>query len=204
MSLTAESRSITLVTVFLRSLTSNLCVTFENVTNLFLAMKQAAVAAPSPLGLGSSAPTISLGKSISNCSVLANRYNEIFSWVEEYTGNVIGVSSAAVNFPGSGLAHSPKLNDSVVTSRNNQGKRWVERGPVDTLVMAFEHVLYNGIRVPKDVLLGHLISGVLFFEGAHSTLWSRVLLSQSGDVPNSDRLIQRSRNDQILGGMKLC
>ena len=48
--------------------------------------------------------------------VLADRENQILVWVEQSSRGVLEVTSAGVHLPRLGLAHPPKLDQSIVTS----------------------------------------------------------------------------------------
>ena len=128
--------------------------------------------------------------------VLADGQDEILMRVEQTPRSILKVATASVDFPGLGVAHPPQLDQSVVAGRNNEGQGWVERDPVDTSVMALEDKLDNGIGVAKHVGLVGIGAGHLVLERHRSG--SRVLLAQTRNVPHSDRLIERGRDDEIV------
>ena len=111
------------------------------------------------------------------------------------------MTSACIHLPSFCFAHSPELDQAIITGRDDQGQCRVERDPVDATVVALEHKLDNGICVAKHVGLIRVGAGHLIFESHRGG--SRVLLAQAGDVPDADRLIEGSRNDEILLGVKL-
>lgn len=61
--------------------------------------------------------------------------------------------------------HSPELDKTVITRRNNQGERGMEGHPVDTPIMTFQDKFDNRIRVSKHISLVRVGSGHLVFEG---------------------------------------
>jgi hypothetical protein len=63
------------------------------------------------------------------------------------------MTSASVDFPCLGLAHSPYLDQSIIPSGNNQREGGMKRHPVDPSVMALENEFYYGIGIPEHVCL---------------------------------------------------
>eukprot|EP00965_Chrysotila_dentata_P068733 2271115-Pleurochrysis_carterae.AAC.2 len=60
-----------------------------------------------------------------------------------------------VDLPRLGLVHPPELDLPVVSARDDERQRGVERGPVHAAVVALEHVLDRRVVAAKQVL--HLV-----------------------------------------------
>ena len=67
--------------------------------------------------------------------------------------------------------------------------------------MTLEHMLNHGVHLSEDVR----VAGALAEAIGLQTAWTRcdVLLAQSGEVPDTHSLIERCRNDEIVGRMEL-
>ena len=131
--------------------------------------------------------------------VLTGGEDEVLVWVEDDTVDVVGVAPAGVDLPGLGGAHSPDLDLAVVATGDDEGQGGVEGGPVDTAGVTLEDELDEVVAVAAvhEVLLGdHL---VLDGHGAGGG----VLLSEARDVPDADGLVERGRDNQVLGGVEL-
>jgi hypothetical protein len=81
--------------------------------------------------------------------------------MEERTGNVVEVSSARVDFPGLCFAHPPNLDSAVVGGGDDQREGGVERGKIDTSVMALEDIFYGRERVERFEIVGTSIWSAL-------------------------------------------
>lgn len=77
----------------------------------------------------------------------------------------------------------------------------MECDPVDTTVVALKDELDDSICVAKHVGLILIRACHLVFE--RHCLWGRVLLPQARYIPDTDRLIERGGDDEILFGMEL-
>lgn len=98
--------------------------------------------------------------------------------------------------------HAPQLDQTVVSGGNDQWEARVEGNPVDPPIMTLENKFHHRICVSKHIGLAGIGAGHLVFEGDRS--WRRVLLSEPGNIPDADRLIQGGRNNQIVFGVELC
>lgn len=67
--------------------------------------------------------------------------------------------------------------------------------------MALQNKLHNSICVSEHVCLIGVGSCHLIFEGNRG--WGGVFLSQTRDVPDADRLVERGGGNEVLGGMEL-
>ena len=47
--------------------------------------------------------------------------------------------------------HAPQLDLAVIRARDNEGQRGVEGGPVDTPIVALQHILHNRIPAAEQV-----------------------------------------------------
>lgn len=61
--------------------------------------------------------------------ILGDGEDELVSRVEESDADVVEVTSAGVDLPGLGVAHSPKLDLTIVRTRDDERKGRVERDP---------------------------------------------------------------------------
>ena len=77
----------------------------------------------------------------------------------------------------------------------------MERDPVHSTVVALQHELHDSIGVSKHIGLIGVGARHLIFEGNRG--WGGVLLSQAGDVPYADGLVERGGGDQVFGGVEL-
>ena len=124
----------------------------------------------------------------SNSLVLTAGNDEFVFGVEQCSGNVVEVSSARVNFPSLGLAHSPDFDLPVVCSRNDERERGVERRVVDSTVVAFQYIFHCREIVESVKSSGRRV---------------RSAFSKTGNIPNSNGLIHGGRNDKIFLGVEL-
>lgn len=154
-----------------------------------------------------------------NGFVFADGEYQILVRVKETRRGVLEVAAAGVDFPSLGVckpsatisqvpaggltrtAHPPELDQSIVTCRHNQRQCRVERHPVHTTVMTLQHKFHNGIRVAEHISLIGVCTCHLIFEGDGGR--SGVLLSQAGDVPDADGLVEGSGGDEVLGRVEL-
>lgn len=140
--------------------------------------------------------------------------------VEETGGSILEVATAGIDFPRLGICkseaismiqvrevvaepttHAPELDQPVITSGHNQWQRWVERHPVDTTVMTFQHKLDNRIGVTEHVRLVWIGASHLILKRNRGR--GGVLLPQAGDVPDADGLVQGGGGNEVFGGMEL-
>lgn len=111
------------------------------------------------------------------------------------------MASARIHLPCLGLGHPPKLHEAVVSRGNDQGKSGVERDPIDATVVALEHELDYGVGVPEHVGLVLVGALHLVLEGHGGR--RGVFLPQPRDIPNTDGLVERGRDDQVILGVEL-
>ena len=135
-----------------------------------------------------------------NRFVFAVGQDQILSRVENDAGNVVVVASAGVHFPGLVVVHSPQLHHAIVGGRDDERQGGVERRPVHSSVVSFEHVLDDGVGLAEQVGRARRALDLRLDRVRRRV---DVLLSQSGDVPDAHGLIQRGRDDQILARMEL-
>ena len=82
--------------------------------------------------------------------VLTARDDELVFGMEERGGDIVEVTSASIHLPSLRLAHSPDLDLTVVRRGDDERKRGMEGGPVDTAIMAFEDIL-DGREVVEGI-----------------------------------------------------
>lgn len=97
--------------------------------------------------------------------------------------------------------HPPQFDETIVTRGDNQGQGRVERHPVNTPVVTLQNELHHCISVSEHICLGGVGAGHLVFEGHGGR--GRVLLPQTRNIPNANRLVQRGGGDEVFGGMEL-
>lgn len=133
--------------------------------------------------------------------VATGRENQVLMRVEQASLRILKVSSAGVYLPRLGFAHAPKLYQSIITSRNNQGHMRMESNPIDTAIMALQDEFDDSISVSKHVSLILVGASDLILE-AHGR-GGGVLLSEPGNVPDTDSLIEGGGHDEIFFRVEL-
>lgn len=112
-----------------------------------------------------------------NRFVLRVRNDEFVLGVEKCDRHVVEVTSAGVNFPRLGLAHTPQFDLTIITTRDNQGQGGMECGPVDSAVVTLEDVLDDGVSVAKQIGLVRVGALNLLFK--RQWLCGRVLFAEA-------------------------
>lgn len=72
----------------------------------------------------------------------------------------------------------------------------MEGNPIDTSVVSLENKFYHRISIPKHIRLVRIGAGHLVLE-CHGSR-SRVLLSEAGDIPDSNGLIEGCGHNQVF------
>mmetsp|Transcript_21251 Transcript_21251/g.54262 ORF Transcript_21251/g.54262 Transcript_21251/m.54262 type:complete len:230 (-) Transcript_21251:30-719(-) len=128
--------------------------------------------------------------------VLGVRQDQVLLRVEETARDVVEVAAQRVDFPSLGVVHSPELDQPVVGSGDDQRQRGVEGRPIDTPLVALQHVLDDGVRGAEHVAAALRAARAPAADGDP-------LLAEARGVPNAHRLVERSGHDQILLGMEV-
>lgn len=126
--------------------------------------------------------------------------DQVLLGMKDDAADVVVVPSAAVNLPRLRLVHAPELDEAVISAGDDQWHRRVKGGPVDASIMALEDVFDVDVRRAKKVRRVRVLEVVI--SDATRTRGD-VLLAETANVPDTDRLVERSRHNQILGRVKL-
>jgi hypothetical protein len=95
--------------------------------------------------------------------------------------------------------HSPQLHLAIISSRHNKWEGWVEGSPIDASLVTFEDIFHQSI-VPTKQFIIHTSHNIAIVHHCRRTTDS--FLSQTSCVPNTNSLIQRSRDDEIFFWVK--
>lgn len=123
-----------------------------------------------------------------NCLILSAGYDELVLRVEKRSGNVVEVASTSIHLPSLRLTHPPNLDLPVIRSRDNERQGGMEGSKVDSTVVTFKNV-FDGREVVKCI------------ESTRCGIWCA--LAEAGDVPDTDCLVLRCRNNQVFFGVEL-
>mmetsp|Transcript_99939 Transcript_99939/g.312257 ORF Transcript_99939/g.312257 Transcript_99939/m.312257 type:complete len:958 (+) Transcript_99939:467-3340(+) len=125
-------------------------------------------------------------------AVLRVGQHQLLPGVEDHAGDVVEVASQGVDLPSLRVVHPPELDEAVIGPRDYERQRGVEGRPVDALVVAFKHVLHNGIGRAEDVLRR------LPVRGRRTGADGDGLVAEAGGVPHAHGLVEGGRNHEVL------
>jgi hypothetical protein len=141
-----------------------------------------------------------------NTPIFRITHHQIVFGMKETATNIVGMPSEGIDFPCLCFTHSPQFDLPIISGTCKEGQGGMEASPIDTTIMSLQDVLDNNIIGSKEFRLdihGSRIGGTSSGRhGVHHGGFTHLLFAKTGGIPNSDRLIQRSRNNQILGWMK--
>ena len=95
-------------------------------------------------------------------------------------------------------AVSPDFHRAIIRPRDNQFRRRMKRGPIDSTIVSLQDKLHHDIRLPEQLRLARRPHAV-HPAGARGD----ILLAQPGNVPHANRLIEGRGDDQVLRQMEL-
>ena len=123
-----------------------------------------------------------------NSLVLTTRHDKFVFRVEKRGRDVVEVPSTRIHLPCLRLAHPPNLDLPVVRGGDDEGKRRVERRPVDAAVVTLKHILDGREVIERVESAWRCVGGVL---------------AQSRDIPHAYSLVLGRRDDEVILGMEL-
>lgn len=83
--------------------------------------------------------------------VLTVRHHQLLSRMEQHTGYIVVMATECVHLPGFVFVHAPQFDLTIISAGHNQRQIRVETGPVDTTIMALEHVLHYRISNAEQI-----------------------------------------------------
>mmetsp|Transcript_19296 Transcript_19296/g.34408 ORF Transcript_19296/g.34408 Transcript_19296/m.34408 type:complete len:239 (-) Transcript_19296:494-1210(-) len=129
-----------------------------------------------------------------NTLVLRVGHNNVLTGVEHHAGDVVDMPAQGVHLPGLSVIHAPELDLPVIRAGHNEREAGVKRRPINTTVVPLQYVFHHRVAATEEVRV-HLLrqaEHVITARGCHS------LLPEATNVPNTNRLVQGGRHNQVL------
>lgn len=148
-----------------------------------------------------------------DCFVLTVGDNDVVTWVEDHSRDVVIMAFKGINFPSLSIVDTPQLYKPIISPRHNKRLGWMERNTINTTFMRLQNKFHKNVGAPK-----HVVPGAPSGTSTRRTpprdparasantarkKGARAPLAEARDVPDADGLVDRGTHYKVLTRMEL-